>query len=273
MFIDTHCHLSGNDYDDITTVVDENKKAGVSKIIISGCTVSDLEETMKIINNYLDVYATIGYHPEEADHITKKDLIKLEELLCNDKIVGLGEIGLDYHYSSSNSDSQKQLFEYQLSLAEKYNLPVVIHTRDATNDTIEILKNYKLKGIIHCFSGSYETACQYIKLGYLLGIGGVVTFKNCHLKEVLKKISLDNIVLETDSPYLSPVPYRGKINSSKNIPIIASFLSNELGTSIEKIEETTTRNATSLFTKLRWKFQNSSCLDFVTVLYLYCKGG
>ena len=251
MFIDTHCHLSKKDYEDISKVIEDNRNANVSRIIISGCTREDLDETIEIITNYPDVYATIGYHPEEADNIEKQDLVKLEQLLSLEKIIGIGEIGLDYHYSSENKEKQQQLFEYQLSLAEKYNLPVVIHTRDATNDTINILKKYNVKGIIHCFSGSYETACQYINMGFLLGIGGVITFKNCHLKDTVKKLSLKNIVLETDSPYLSPVPYRGKTNSSKNIPIIAEFLAKELEQDITIIEKSTTENVKLLFTKLK----------------------
>ena len=251
MFIDTHCHLSKKDYEDISKVIEDNRNANVLRIIISGCTREDLDETIEIITNYPDVYATIGYHPEEADNIEEQDLVKLEQLLSLEKIIGIGEIGLDYHYSSENKEKQKQLFEYQLSLAEKYNLPVVIHTRDANNDTINILKKYNVKGIIHCFSGSYETACQYINMGFLLGIGGVITFKNCHLKDTVKKLSLKNIVLETDSPYLSPVPYRGKVNSSKNIPIIAEFLAKELEQDITIIEKSTTENVKSLFTKLK----------------------
>lgn len=251
MFIDTHCHLSKKDYEDISKVIEDNSNANVLRIIISGCTREDLDETIEIISNYPDVYATIGYHPEEADNMEKQDLVKLEQLLSLEKIIGIGEIGLDYHYSSENKEKQKQLFEYQLSLAEKYNLPVVIHTRDANNDTINILKKYNVKGIIHCFSGSYETACQYINMGFLLGIGGVITFKNCHLKDTVKKLSLKNIVLETDSPYLSPVPYRGKVNSSKNIPIIAEFLAKELEQDITIIEKSTTENVKSLFTKLK----------------------
>lgn len=251
MFIDTHCHLSKKDYEDISKVIEDNRNANVLKIVISGCTKEDIDETIETINNYSDVYATIGYHPEEADNIERQDLIKLEELLSLEKVIGIGEIGLDYHYSKKNKEKQLQLFEYQLDLAEKYHLPVVIHTRDATKDTIGILKKYNLKGIIHCFSGSYETACQYIDMGFLLGVGGVITFKNCHLKDVIKKLTLKNIVLETDSPYLSPVPYRGKVNSSKNIPIIARFLANELNQDIDIIEKITTENTKLLFTKLK----------------------
>lgn len=251
MFIDTHCHLSKRDYNDISNVIEENKKAGVEKIIISACTREDLDETIEIINAFSPVYATIGYHPEETDKIIDIDLQRLESLLLTNKIVGIGEIGLDYHYSTENKEKQKELFEKQLALAEKYNLPVVIHTREATNDTITILKKYKVKGIIHCFSGSYETACQYIKMGYLLGIGGVITFKNSHLKDTIKKLNLENIVLETDSPYLSPVPYRGKINTSKNIPIIAEFIASKLNLDTNIIANKTTKNALSLFTKLQ----------------------
>lgn len=251
MFIDTHCHLSKKDYENISKVIEDNRNANVLRIIISGCTREDFDETIEIISNYPDVYATIGYHPEEADNIEEQDLVKLEQLLSLEKIIGIGKIGLDYHYSSENKEKQQQLFEYQLLLAEKYDLPVVIHTRDATNDTINILKKYNVKGIIHCFNGSYETACQYINMEFLLGIGGVITFKNCHLKETVKKLSLKNIVLETDSPYLSPVPYRGKVNSSKNIPIIAEFLANELEQNITIIEKNTTNNVQILFKKLK----------------------
>ena len=251
MFIDTHCHLSKKDYEDISKVIEDNRNDNVLRIIISGCTREYFAETVEIISNYPDVYATIGYHPEEADNIKKQDLIKLEELLSLEKVIGIGEIGLDYHYSKENKEKQLKLFEYQLALAEKYHLPVVIHTRDATKDTIDILRKYNLKGIIHCFSGSYETACQYIDMGFLLGVGGVITFKNCHLKDVIKKLTLKNIVLETDSPYLSPVPYRGKVNSSKNIPIIARFLANELNQDIDIIEKITTENTKLLFTKLK----------------------
>ena len=251
MFIDTHCHLSRKDYEDISKVIEDNRTANVLRIIISGCTRDYFDETIEIISSYPDVYATIGYHPEEVDNVEEQDLVKLEQLLSLEKIIGIGEIGLDYHYSSENKEKQKQLFEYQLSLAEKYNLPVVIHTRDATNDTLNILKKHKVKGIIHCFSGSYETACQYINMGYLLGIGGVITFRNCHLKDTVKKLSLKNIVLETDSPYLSPVPYRGKVNSSKNIPIIAEFLAKELEQDMTIIEKNTTNNVKLLFKKLK----------------------
>ena len=203
---------------------------------------------MKIINNYNIVYATIGYHPDQADIITEKDIKKLENLVnSSKKVVGIGEIGLDYHYDDINKDKQKQIFEMQLKIAEKLSLPVVIHSRDATFDTIEILKKYKVKGIIHCFSGSLETANIYIGMGYKLGIGGVLTFKNSKLGEVVKEVSLNSIVLETDSPYLTPDPYRGKTNSSKYIPVIAEKLSQIKDVTINEVAKITTKNCYDLF--------------------------
>ena len=191
---------------------------------------------------------TIGYHPSEADTITDNDLLLLREQLNNEKVVGIGEIGLDYHYGMDNILKQKELFRYQLSLAEKLSMPVVIHSRDATMDTINILKEYpEVKGIIHCFSGSLETANIYISMGYKLGIGGVITFKNSNLFKVVQSVGLDNIVLETDAPYLAPEPYRGKLNSSKYIPVIAERIAELLGVSVEEVARVTTKNAVYMF--------------------------
>ena len=248
MFIDTHCHLSKKDYEDISKVIEDNRNANVLKIVISGCTKEDIDETIEIINNYSDVYATIGYHPEEADNIEKQDLIKLEELLSLEKVIGIGEIGLDYHYSKENKEKQLKLFEYQLALAEKYHLPVVIHTRDATKDTIDILRKYNLKGIIHCFSGSVEMAKEFIKKGFLISVGGIITFKNAkNIIEVIKNIDLSYILLETDSPYLTPEPFRKEQNEPMYIPIIASKIADILNVSIEEVSSKTTDNAKRLF--------------------------
>ena len=248
MFIDTHCHLSLEDYDDIDTVIKENKEAGIDKIIISGCTKDSIIESIELSKKYKDVYLTIGYHPSEADDISMEDLMLLEKQLLEDKVVGIGEIGLDYHYGKDNIDKQKELFRKQLELAEKYNLPVVIHSRDATNDTINILKEFpNVIGDIHCFSGSLETAKIYISMGYYLGIGGVVTFKNSNLYNVIRNIGLERVLLETDSPYLAPEPNRGKKNSSKYIPYIAKFLANLLGISVEEVSKITLNNTYRLF--------------------------
>ncbi len=248
MFIDTHCHLSKEDYDDINKVISENRIAGIDKIIISGCSKNSIEESIDISELYDDVFVTIGYHPDEASQITDDDLINLDKLLNHRKIVGVGEIGLDYHYSKELVNEQKALFHKQLYLAEKHNLPVVIHSRDATEDTISILKQHpNVHGVIHCFSGSLETARTYIKMGFYLGIGGVVTFKNSKLGTVIKEVGLDHIVLETDSPYLTPEPNRGKKNSSKYIPDIAKKIAELLGVSLEKVSEKTIYNTICLF--------------------------
>ena len=247
MYIDTHSHLSREDYDDIDKVIEENKNAKVNKIVVSGCSKESIKEVMVLKDKYDMVYVTLGFHPEYADIITVNDLNYLRNLLKEKKIVGIGEIGLDYHYTKDNKDKQIWLFEEQLKIAEEFNLPVVIHSRDATMDTINTLKKYKVKGIIHCFSGSLETANIYISMGFLLGIGGVVTFKNSKLKDVVKELSLESIVLETDSPYLTPVPFRGKINSSKYLEFIANFIADIKNISVEELAEITSRNASSLF--------------------------
>lgn len=247
MFIDTHCHLSSSDYDDIDLVINENRKAGMEKIIVSACDKKDFEEAFLLSEKYKDVFLTIGYHPEYVDDIVPADIAELDVLLKKEKVVGVGEIGLDYHYTKDNKEAQISLFEQQLALAEKNNLPVVIHSRDATEDTINTLKKYKVKGVIHCFSGSLEVAEIYIKMGFKLGIGGVVTFSNSNLYKVVEKIGLPNIVLETDSPYLAPVPYRGKQNSSKYVPVIAQKIADILGLSLEEVASVTTSNACELF--------------------------
>ena len=247
MFIDTHCHLSIEDYENIDEVINENRKNDIDKIIISGCTKESIIESLELSAKYNDVYVTIGFHPSEVDKTTLDDLKFLESHLSDEKVVGIGEIGLDYHYGKEDIDRQKELFKYQLDLATKYNLPVVIHSRDATKDTIDILKNYDLKCDIHCFSGSLETAKIYISMGYYLGIGGVVTFKNSNLSKVIEEIGLDNVILETDSPYLSPDPLRGTKNSSKNIPIIAKKLADILDIDISEVSKITSSNASKLF--------------------------
>ena len=247
MYIDTHCHISKNYYDDINEVITDSKNNGLEKIIISCCAVEDIEESLNIINNYDNVYATFGYHPDQIDKVCDEDFKKLETLIkTNQKIVGIGEIGLDYHYGT-DKEKQKRLFKEQLKIAQRLNLPVVIHSRDATKDTIDILKMFNVSGVIHCFSGSLETANIYISMGYKLGIGGVLTFKNSKLYKVIENINLENIVLETDSPYLTPEPYRGKTNSSKYIPIIAKKLAEVKKVSIEEVAKITTNNAYLIF--------------------------
>ena len=247
MYIDTHCHISKEYYDDIDLLMKENSDNNINKIIVSGCDKESIDESIELVKKYNNLYLTIGFHPEFANQINDDDLKLLEEKLKFNKIVGLGEIGLDYYYVKDNKDKQKELFEKQLKLAEKLYLPIVVHSREATKDTIDILKKYKLKGVIHCFSGSVESAKIYVDMGYKIGIGGVVTFKNSNLFKVVESIGVENIVLETDAPYLAPVPFRGKQNSSKYIPYIAERVAEILAIDVEKVAEITTRNAIDLF--------------------------
>ena len=247
MFIDTHCHISSEDYEDIDLIIKDNIAAGVNKMIVSGCDEKSIYESIELSKKYDSIYVTIGYHPDQVNVVNDDKLNKLKELLKTPKVVGVGEIGLDYHYGKEDRDKQIELFEKQLKIAEELNLPVVIHSRDATEDTINTLKKYKVKGIMHCFSGSVETAKIYISMGYLLGIGGVVTFKNSNLYKVVEEVGLDNIVLETDAPYLAPTPHRGEQNSSKYIPIIAERISEVVGVSVSDVGEKTTSNAVKLF--------------------------
>lgn len=247
MFIDTHCHLSRDDYDDIDLIIKENREAGVNKIIISGCSKDWIDESLELSKQYEDVFVTLGYHPSEVEMVDDLLLDDLRNKLKSNKVVGLGEIGLDYYYGKDNKNQQLELFEKQLKIAEEMGLVVVIHSRDATEDTINCLKKYNVTGVIHCFSGSVETAKIYVNMGYKLGIGGVVTFKNSKLYEVVKEVGLENIVLETDSPYLTPTPFRGQKNGSKYIPLIAECIADILNTSVQNVADITTNNACNLF--------------------------
>mgnify|MGYP004710148411 FL=1 len=217
-------------------------------LIASFCEKDDIMLSTKFVEKYKNLYACIGYHPEVSNKIVEKDYETLEEMVKNNpKIVAIGEIGLDYYWNKNNKDKQREVFCKQLEIAEKLKLPVVIHSRDSINETYEILKKYKVSGVIHCFSGSLEMAKKFISLGFLLGIGGVVTFKNSKLFEVIEKLELTNIVLETDSPYLTPEPNRGKTNESSNIFYIAQKIAEIKNISLENVAKITTENAIRTF--------------------------
>lgn len=244
--VDTHCHLSLTD--DIDSIIMDAEKNNVLKFIISGCDKKSIRDGLEIIYRYPSIFMTVGFHPDEVDDLTDKDIDDLEVLIkTNKKIVGIGEIGLDYYHNDMNKDVQKEYFEKQLELAEKYDLPVVIHSRDSIQDVYDILKEHKCRGVIHCFSGSIEMAKLFIDLGFYLGIGGVLTFKNSKLKEVVSELSLDNLVLETDSPYLAPEPYRGHTNYPKNIKIVAGELRKIKDVTLEEVTEITTGNVNKIY--------------------------
>ena len=248
MFIDTHCHLSKDDYEDVDKVIENAKKEKVSNLIICGCDKKSITESISIAKKYNNIFLALGYHPSEARIITDNDLKELEETIKNNKkVVAVGEIGLDYHWDKDNKEEQKQLFKKQIEMAKRLNLPIVIHSRDAFQDTYDILKEANYKGVIHCFSGNLDNAKMYLSLGFYLGIGGVITFKNTNLKETIKEIPLEKILLETDSPYLAPTPHRGEQNEPKYIPIIAEEIARNKDKTIEEIEKKTSENASELF--------------------------
>ena len=248
MFIDTHMHI-GDDFGVQPDLYVKNASdAQVEVLIASFCEKDDIMLSTKFVEKYKNLYACIGYHPEVSNKIVEKDYEILEEMVKNNpKIVAIGEIGLDYYWNKDNKDKQREVFCKQLEIAEKLKLPVVIHSRDSINETYEILKKYKVSGVIHCFSGSLEMAKKFISLGSLLGIGGVVTFKNSKLFEVIEKLELTNIVLETDSPYLTPEPNRGKTNESSNIFYIAQKIAEIKSISLENVAKITTENAIRTF--------------------------
>lgn len=246
MFTDTHCHLYEEYYDDVDRVIERAKDAGIKRMIVNGSNLESNEETLALSQKHDSIYAAIGFHPEDIKTFDYRNLAIIEKNI--DKIIAIGEIGLDYHYTPCDRDAQKKLFTSQLDLAKKYNLPVIIHSRDATEDTIEILKRYpEVRGSIHCFTGSLETARIYIKMGYKLGFGGVTTFKNAKIKEVLSKIPKESILLETDSPYLAPEPVRGSQNEPANVKHIAEFIARELGITLGQLSTITEENVHDLF--------------------------
>ena len=247
-YIDSHCHIYSSSCENIDKTIESAKKSRVLKMINNSENIEVSKEVIELSKKYKGIlYSAIGIHPEYANYLSKDYLEILEDMIINNDIVAIGEIGLDYYYTKDNKNDQLKLFNNQLLLAEKYNLPVIIHSRDATQDTIDTLKKYKVKGVIHSFSGSYETACIYLKMGFKLGINGVITFKNSNLKDVIKRLSIDDIILETDSPYLSPEPYRGKLNSPKNVSVIGEFLAKVFDVNISVIIEKTTKTACQIF--------------------------
>lgn len=245
-FTDTHCHISKKDFDDIGGVIDRAKRSGIIKMINNGSDFESNREVLELTSKYDCLYSALGYHPESVENTKDEDLKLIEENISN--IAAIGEIGLDYHYEGTDRNAQKELFIKQLELAQKYDKPVIVHSRDATEDTIKVLKGFPtVKGSIHCFSGSLETARIYINMGYKLGFGGVTTFKNAKLKEILKSIPTSSILLETDSPYLSPEPVRGSKNEPKNVVYIADFIAKELGMTKEELSRITEKNVHELF--------------------------
>lgn len=248
MLIDTHSHIDFEEFD-LDEVVNNARANGVEKIIIPGVEPNTFERIINAIEKYDCLYGAIGVHPSEAKKYNDDIELRITELAKNEKIVAIGEIGLDYYWDKSFNDLQKEVFIRQIEIANKLNKPLIIHEREAHADSFEILRKYaKTKVLMHCFSGSLEFAQSCIKEGFYIAFGGVVTFKNAKTpKNVAQNIDLSRIMLETDAPYLTPEPYRGKRNEPAYVRFVAQQIAELKGIDVSQVEEVTTQNAIGFF--------------------------
>lgn len=252
MFIDSHAHLDDERFDlDRQNVIKDLKSNQVDLVINIGADIESSISTVKLAEDYENIYASVGVHPHSVSELIGVGLNEIENLAKRKKVVAIGEIGLDYYYENSPKDIQKEYFIEQIRLAKKLDLPIVIHSREAVKDTLDIIKSEKssnLRGVMHCFSSSVEIAKEYIKLGFYIAIGGVVTFKNARVtKEVAQFIPLENLLIETDCPYLAPEPFRGKRNEPKYIKYTAEEIAKIKEVDLEEIAKITSANAKKLF--------------------------
>lgn len=251
MIFDTHIHWDDELFDgDRDELIAGLPAAGIGCAVNAGCDVRTTETGIALAERWPHILALAGIHPHAAAETTEEDLERIAELAGHPKIVGIGEIGLDYHYPDTNKEAQERVFLAQLDIARRLGLPVAIHSRDASADTLSIIKAKApdLGGVIHCYSYSKETAAEYLAMGYYLGIGGVITYKNAKkLVEVVEYAPIERIVLETDAPYLAPEPYRGKRNSSYNLPFVVRRIAELKGLSEREVEEITWENALKMY--------------------------
>lgn len=251
MIFESHAHYDAHQFDeDREELLRSMQENGVGTIINVCADWDSVTEVVEMVQEYPFMYAAVGLHPDEVGDLDDKRFKFLKSQCQNEKVVAIGEIGLDYYWDNESHDVQKHWFVRQLELARELDLPVIIHSRDAADDTFKIMKEHGqgLRGVIHCFSYSKELAEEYVKMGFHIGIGGVVTFKNGKkLKEVAEVVPLERILLETDCPYLAPEPYRGKRNSSLYIPHIAQAIANIKGLTYEEVVAQTEINAKTLF--------------------------
>lgn len=252
MIFDTHAHYDDPAFDsDRDELLNSMEAHGIGGIVNAGTRIDHLMDTVRLTERYPFLYGAVGVHPDELDDIDEEKVQWMKELCRLEKIVAVGEIGLDYHWNTFPKEIQKKWFQRQLVLAKEVNLPVIIHSRDAAQDTFDMMKSEHAGttgGVIHCYSGSAEMAREYVKLGYYIGVGGVVTFKTGRvLKEVVKTIPLEKILLETDCPYLSPSPNRGKRNSSLNLPYVVEEIARLKEMDPEEVERVTFENAKKMY--------------------------
>ncbi len=256
MFIETHCHLDYLKAYPLEEIRQKIKEAGITKVVTIGVAPRNLDTVMELADTYPEIYFTQGIHPHDAREMTEVDTQKISTRAAHPKMVAVGEIGLDYHYNNSPQEIQRSVFENQLQLAVDHDLPVVIHTRDADEDTKSILKNFssslKRKGVIHSFTSSTELAQFCLNEGFYLGFNGIITFKKAEgVQEVVKITPPERILFETDSPFLTPVPHRGKENGPYFLPFIAQKIAELKGLDVKILSEQAYLNSLNCFPKLR----------------------
>ena len=249
MLTDTHCHLFYDELkNDLPGVLERAKKQGVDRFICVATNITDSNECLQLSLAHDNIYASAGIHPHDAKDAPNNFVDQIYELMNNHKMVAVGEMGLDYFRNLSEPEVQKNVFRAQMKIALELNKPVIFHNRDADEDLISILNEFPdVIGVAHCFSSTLETAEKFINLGYYISFSGNITFKNSHLPKVAKELPLERLLVETDCPYLSPDPYRGKTNEPSRVRIVAERLAEIHRTSLEKIVEITSENATNIF--------------------------
>ncbi|MBU8855576.1 hydrolase TatD [Priestia megaterium] len=252
MLFDTHVHLNAEQYeDDLQEVINRALEKGVQNMVVVGFDEPTIKKAIQIAETYDFIYASVGWHPVDAIDMTDEHLAWIEELAQHPKVVALGEMGLDYHWDKSPKEIQKDVFRRQIRLARKVNLPIIIHNRDATEDVVTILKEEHVEevgGIMHCFTGSIEVAKQCMDMNMYISFGGPVTFKNAKKpKEVATELPLDKLLIETDCPYLTPHPFRGKRNEPGYVSYVAEQIAELKGITYEELADITTANAKKLF--------------------------
>ncbi len=253
--IETHCHLDYLKAEPLEVIRQKIKEAGISKVVTIGVDPLNLDLVMDLSNNYEEIYFTQGIHPHDSKDATEVEFQKIIDRSMMKKVVAVGEIGLDYHYNNSPADLQRTVFEKQLQIACDQNLPVVIHTREAEEDTKAILKNFssslKSKGVIHSFTSSTELAEFVLSEGFHIGFNGIITFKKAeNVQEVVKITPTDRILFETDSPFLTPVPHRGKENAPYYLPFVAAKIAELKGINLEDLKQQVLANSLKCFPKL-----------------------
>ncbi|RSK25473.1 TatD family deoxyribonuclease [Bacillus sp. HMF5848] len=252
MLFDTHAHLNADQFDeDVEEVIERAQNVGVSHIVVIGFDRKTIDKAMQLANTYPFIYAAVGWHPVDAIDMTDEDLQMIEELAAHPKVVALGEMGLDYYWDKSPKDIQQDVFRKQIALAKRVKLPIIIHNRDATEDIVTILKEEnaaEVGGIMHCYSGSVEIAQQCVEMNFYISLGGPVTFKNAKKpKEVARDIPIEKLLIETDCPYLTPHPHRGKRNEPAYVKLVAEQIAELKGLSLKEVANITSQNAKKVF--------------------------